>query len=109
MTHRPNPVQSIAQHRQQFSQQQRPPLPPMLGGTQQPQPTAEAAIQAQMHELSLEIYVRIVSDRLTDCGWAHKLEPQQMQQIAADSQAAARAYFKQLGVQFHEGVTDGQS
>ena len=109
MTHRPNPVQSIAKQRQQFSQAQFQPQQLFGQPGQQPQqPTAEAAIQAQMHELSLEIYVRIVSAAYLDANSYSALDQERLNLLATQAQTAARAYFEQLGVQFAE-VTNVQS
>ena len=107
MTHRPNPVQSISQQRQQFSQAQF--QPQQLMGQQPQQPTAEAAIQAQMHELSLEIYARLVSGSYLDSNSYSALDQERLSQLAGQAQTAARAYFEQLGVQFREEQTHGQS
>jgi len=106
MTHRPNPVQSIAQHRQQFSQpqyqsqQQVWQAPPQQ---QQPGASAEQQIQQQMHELALEIYARLAVEHLRG-----DVEPEYLDVLAGRSQTAARVYFEQLGIQFN-GVTNGQS
>ena len=110
MTHRPNPVQSISQQRQQFSQAQF--QPQQLMGQPQPQqqPTAEAAIQAQMHELALEIFARLATFHFTGADrYTAPADTARLQHLAANAQTAARVYFEQLGVQFKEGSTHGQS
>ncbi len=108
MTHRPNPVQSIAQHRQQFSQQSRQPIQ-SLGQPQQPVVGAEQQIQQQMHELAMEIFARLVAGKCLDDSYSEPLDPSHLRQLATNSQAAARAYFEQLGVTFNEEQTNGQS
>ena len=95
----PSPVQPIAQHVQQFGQQQRQPLQPALGP---PPAGAEQAIQQQMHELAMEIYTRTASGHISDDHYTRPLSVELLRQLASHSQAAARAYFEQMGVQFSE-------
>lgn len=107
MTHRPNPVQSIAQHRQQFSQAQYQPQQTIYQAPpQQQMPTAspEQQVQQQMHELSLEIFARLAVDHLRG-----DVDPEYLDVLAGRSQTAARVYFESMGIQFAEGVTNGQS
>lgn len=107
MTHRPNPVQSIAQHRQQFSQpqyqsqQQVWQAPPPQ---QQQMPGPEQQIQSQMHELSLEIFARLAVDHLRG-----DVDPEYLDVLAGRSQTAARVYFEQLGIQFNGEQNNGGS
>lgn len=114
MTHRPNPVQSIAKQRQQFSQAQFQPQQ-LFGQPGQPQQqpqqqTAEAAVQAQMHELALEIFARLATFHFNGADrYTAPADPARLQHLAANAQTAARVYFEQLGVQFKEGSTHGQS
>ena len=110
MTHRPNPVQSIGQHRQQFSQPQYQPQQAIWQAPpQQQMASAEQQVQQQMHELSLEIYSRLATRLLTDEDRDGRDDPDRLRDIAKDAQLAARAYFESMGVQFAEGVTNGQS
>ena len=98
--HRPNPVQSIPLQSQQFAQQSRQPI--TIGGSQ-PQPqqqTPEMAIQAEMHELALEIYVRLASKYLLDDRYTEVVSKEGLRQLAVDSQTAAKAYFESMGVKF---------
>lgn len=88
----PNPVQPIQQQMQRFAQPQ-----------VQPQPiSAEAAIQQQMHELAMEIYTRLAADHISDDHYTRPLSVELLRQLASHSQAAARAYFEQMGVQFSD-------
>ncbi len=106
MTHRPNPVRSIANHRQQFSQAQFQPqqtiyqAPPQQ---QMPGASPEQQIQSQMHELAMEIYARLAVEHLRG-----EVDSEYLTAMAGRSQTAARVYFEQLGVQFN-GVTNGQN
>ena len=75
---RPNPVNAIAQHRQQFA----------LGQRQSP--------PADASELAMEIYVGLVID-LAQCGDLSKVVDQEhLRQLALASQAAATAFFQTL-------------
>lgn len=103
----PNPIQSVQQHVQRFGQQQRQPLQPVLGVS--PQQTAEIQVQQQMHELSLEIFVCLAAEHISDDHYTEPLSVEHLRQLASHSQRAARAYFEQMGVQFNEGGTNGQS
>ena len=94
MVHKPNPVQSISQQRQQFQ---------VAASSQEQQ------IQQQMHSLSLEIYARRVALDMADTSYTEPLQPPHLRKLAADSQAAARAFFEALGVKFAEAQTDAQS
>jgi hypothetical protein len=96
--HSPNPVQPVQQHVQRFGQQQRQPLQPVLGP---PQQTAELQVQQQMHELAMEIYSRLASGHISDDHYTRPLSVEVLRQLASHSQAASRAYFEQMGVQFH--------
>jgi len=100
MVHRPNPVQSIQQQPQQFGQQRYQPL--QMGAAQQPLADPAAAIQGQVQELALEIYARLVAGRHLDPSYTTALDQSHLRQLAKDSQAAATAYFSQLGVQFED-------
>jgi hypothetical protein len=95
----PNPIRSVQQHIQQFGQQQRQPLQPVLGP---PQQTAEIQVQQQMHELAMEIYSRLASGHISDDHYTRPLSVELLRQLASHSQRAARAYFEQMGVQFSE-------
>lgn len=98
----PNPMQSVQQLPQQFAQQQRQPI--SMGGSQ-PQPqqqTPEMAIQAEMHELAIEIYARLVTKYLLDDRYTETVSKEGLRQLAVDSQTAARAYFEAMGVRFDE-------
>ena len=92
MVHKPNPVQPISQHRQQFQ----------VAGTQEQQ------IQQQFLQLSLEIYARLVTGKYLDAGYSEPLDAGHLRKLAADSQIASRAFFEALGVKFGE-ATNGQS
>ena len=107
MTHRPNPVQSIAQHRQQFSQPQyqtqqtiyqAPPQQQMPGAS------PEQQIQQQMHELAMEIFARLAVDHLRG-----DVDTEYLDVLAGRSQTAARVYFEQLGIQFNGEQNNGGS
>lgn len=101
---RPNPVQSIARQPQQFRRADLPPVQSALSmGQPQQQQTAEQAIQEQMAELSLEIYCRLaVAAHISDDSYERASDPARLQRLARDAQAAARAYFQSMGVQFSE-------
>lgn len=105
----PNPVQPIQQQIQRFSRPQVQPQPPILSGgpgqqqyAQQQPISAEAAIQQQVQELALEIYTRLAADHISDDHYTRPLSVELLRQLASHSQAAARAYFEQMGVQFSE-------
>lgn len=107
MTHRPNPVQSIAQHRQQFSQPQYQPQQTIYQAPQQqqmPGASPEQQIQSQMHELAMEIYARLAVEHLRG-----DVDSEYLGALAGRSQTAARVYFESMGIQFAEGVTNVQS
>lgn len=100
---RPNPVQSIARQPQQFRRADLPPVQSALSMGQPQQQTAEQAIQEQMHELALEIYCRLaVAAHISDDSYERASDPARLQRLARDAQAAARAYFQSMGVQFSE-------
>ncbi len=103
MTHRPNPVQSIANHRQQFSQQQQQvwQAPPQQ---QMPGASPEQQIQSQMHELAMEIYARLAVEHLRG-----DVDPEYLAVLAGRSQTAARVYFESMGVQFNGEQNNGGS
>lgn len=62
-----------------------------------PQPqTAETAIAEQMHDLAMEIYCRVIAQHIA----ADHTDREAMQTLALHSQAAAKAYFESMGVQF---------
>lgn len=97
MVHRPNPVQTISQQLQHFGQRHQISMGP------RPAPPPEQMIQTQVQELALEIYSRIVAGKHLDASYTSELDQSQLRKIARDSQAAATAYFAQLGVQFEDG------
>ena len=79
MVHRPNPVQTIAQHRHQFGQRQPGPPPQFAVGQQQP----EHAIQESMQELAQEIYARLVVGKLlASDSYTAGVDQEQMQELA---------------------------
>lgn len=91
----PRQVPGIAQQRQGFS-------PGSLGAVQSPlamgqpqqQPSPQAQLAEQMHELAMEIY--------KDLAVGHLLasESVDLRKLAQAAQTAARAYFEAMGVQF---------
>ena len=80
--HRPNPVQTVAQQRQQF------------GLRQIQQPPVERAAE---DDLAQEIYARLVATYLEDL--VGQPNDEHLRGLAANAQAAARAYFESMGVQ----------
>ena len=96
----PNPAQPVKRLQQSFSQPQYQPqqqvwqAPPQQ---QMPGASPEAQIQSQMHELAMEIYARLAVIHIGTGG----LDADDLRLLATDAQAAAKAYYESLGVQFH--------
>lgn len=76
MVHRPNPVQSISQQRQQFSSR-----------AIQPQ-QADAS-----EELAMEIYARLVAGRHLDQRYTQPDDEEKLRQLAEHARLAASAFF----------------
>lgn len=92
MVHRPNPVQSIRQQRQEFSTPQIQPMP-MMG---QPTMQSQAIRPPHLDELAIEIYARLVSGKYLDPNYRRAPDESNLRQWARDAQAAATAYFATL-------------
>ena len=97
-------VPQIAKGPQQFRKEDRVPIPsPMMQRLEQqaamapgPPPSAEEAIAESMADMAMEIYCRVVSSHIC----ADRVDPEAFQTLAKHSQAAAKAYFESMGVQF---------
>lgn len=57
-------------------------------------PTPESAIAEQLQSLSLEIYARLA------CQFIAAGKTDNLEQLAQQAQAAAKAYFRSLGIEF---------
>ncbi len=95
--HRPNPVQSVAQQRQQFS------TPPVQQFQTQPARQIQQSLSAMLPEpprpaddLAEEIYVRLVAGQYLDSNYSTKLEASHLRELALAAQLAATTYFKTL-------------
>lgn len=84
--HQYRPVPQVHRQRQQFA------LPHSPMG--QPSPPD---ISEQVQDLAMEIYSQLAVDYLRD---HQEPEPRHLETLAARAQAAALAYFRQLGVRF---------
>jgi len=82
------------------------PNPPIIG---QQQAHAQAAIQAAIQQLSLGNYTRLAAADLTARGEHAAAGDETLQQLAADSMVAARAYFLALGVIEQEADGNGKA
>jgi len=97
------PAPGIARGPQQFSRSQMPPIASPLGPP--PLVPPESAISEQMQDLAMEIYARLAVEHIAAMGAKHDLAA--LRELAKASQAAAMAYFQELGVQFQEQNTNG--
>lgn len=89
-------VPGIAHGPQRFSRANAQPIQsPMMAGQVPPQ-SAEEAIAESMADMAMEIYCRVVSSHIC----ADRVDPEAFQTLAKHSQAAAKAYFESMGVQF---------
>lgn len=80
----PGKIVPISQHRQQFS----------IGGQQGP----AADIGQQTLDLAMEIYARVISADIHEFG--AQTGERDFARLAKQSQAAARAFFESMGVQY---------
>ena len=87
--HRPNPVQSVTQQRQQFSTQPARRVQQSLS-SMLPEPPRPA------DDLAEEIYVRLVAGQYLDSNYNTKLEAAHLRELARAAQTAATTYFKTL-------------
>lgn len=90
-------VPGIAHGPQRFSRANAQPVQsPMMAGQVPPPQSAEEAIAESMADMAMEIYCRVVSSHIC----ADRVDPEVFQTLAKHSQAAAKAYFESMGVQF---------
>jgi hypothetical protein len=98
-------VPQLGQQPQQFSMPQVQPTYQQFTGTmpgmQQPAPSPATAVQHQIQALALDIYTRTVGEYIGLCGM-NAADAEVLRQRATNAQAAARAYFESMGVQFDE-------
>ena len=90
VVHRPNPVQTIAQQRQQFQ------TPPVQQVQHWPAPQPAAEQHRPVDDLAEEIYVRLVAGRYLDPNFTEPPDQANLRQWARDAQTAATAYFATL-------------
>lgn len=101
----PRPVPGIAHQRHTFEPNNQgriqSPLSQLHPQLQQPpqamNPSPQAQIAEQMHEMAATIYCELATQHI-DSGVP--VDPGLLRQLAADAQTAAKAYFEAMGVQF---------
>jgi len=108
---RPRNVPQIGRGPQQFAKSSLPPIASPMQMTSAPQipiqvmqpPVNSEPLDAD--DLAMEIYARLAVEHIAAMGAKHDLAA--LRELAKASQAAAMAYFQELGVQFQEQNTNG--
>jgi hypothetical protein len=94
--HTPRQVPKLGQQRPAFGMdnQGRVPSPIMIQGDQQ---SPEAAVAGQLQELAMQIYSNLATAHIK-----HNIatDAETLRELAKAAQAAAKAYFEELGVRF---------
>lgn len=100
----PRQVPPIAQQRQNFSRPDRGPIPSLATLGQHPiQPAAEVPVADDEHDLSLEIYARLVVAEYMDTSSYSAKDHSRLRELANSARMAARVYFESTEEQQNNG------